>query len=106
MHADVSSQASEGVAFVLANCAHERFYAVMALHVFMSSRRAWADYTADRTFPTVCRHLTLMWIQLVPVNDHLQMIIVIRRQTFIITVYRTKITAQHAQNHRRSDHGG
>lgn len=72
MHADVRPQTPERVAFVLANGAHERPDAVVAVQVLLGGRRARVDHAAHRTLPAVGRSHTLMAL-VVSVDDRLQM---------------------------------
>jgi len=69
VHADVRSETSERVALVLADSAHERPNAVVVVQMFLSSRRARAHGTANRTLPTVS-WLTL--VMMCPIDDHLR----------------------------------
>jgi len=69
VHANVRSETSERVALVLADSANERLNAVVVVQMFLSSRRARANGTANRTLPTVGR-LTL--VMMCPIDGHLR----------------------------------
>jgi len=55
VHADVRPEAPERVALVLADVAHERLDAVVAVQVFLGGGRARAQIAANRTHPAVGR---------------------------------------------------
>lgn len=71
MHAYVRPQAAERVALVLADGAHERSDAVVAVQVLLGGRRGVAHGAAHRTLPTVGGR-ALVVVQVGRVHGHLE----------------------------------